>query len=147
MNSGKLGRQGELLFAERMENGGYKVCDVSGNPAYWSQDIDFIIQSPHTGRIKSFEVKYDSRINSTGNLFLETESINSKQWNYEGWFLHCQADYLVYGDAVEEIFYVIPMKELKERVAQLPQRVARCGNESKGLLVSLNDIKDLYKII
>lgn len=46
MNNGKYGEQ---LFAQIMENGGYKVNDVSGNPEYWSKDIDFLITSPTTG--------------------------------------------------------------------------------------------------
>jgi hypothetical protein len=61
-----------------MENGGYTVEDVSGNSEYWDKDIDFIITSPYTGAIKTFEVKFDSRINKTGNLFLETASAYSK---------------------------------------------------------------------
>lgn len=78
MNSRAIGRKGELLFAERMSANGYTVEDVSGNSDYWALDIDFLITSPTSGATKSFEVKYDTRINKTGNLFLETESINSK---------------------------------------------------------------------
>lgn len=147
MNSSAIGRKGELLFAERMSANGYKVEDVSGNSDYWALDIDFLVTSPTSGLTKSMEVKYDTRINKTGNLFLEIASANSKQWNYGGWFNHTKADYLVYGDAVTEVFYVIPLLELKERVKQLPQRQARCGTESIGLLVSLNDIKDITKVI
>ena len=147
MNSRAIGRKGELLFAERMSANGYTVEDVSGNSDYWALDIDFLITSPTSGATKSFEVKYDTRINKTGNLFLETESINSKQWNYGGWYNHTKADYLVYGDAVTEVFYVIPLLELKQRVAQLPPRIAHCGAESTGLLISLNDIKDIIKIV
>ena len=61
-----------------MEQRDYKVEDVSGNPEYWPQDIDFIITSPTTGNVKTFEVKYDSKINKTGNLYLELTSKNSK---------------------------------------------------------------------
>jgi hypothetical protein len=78
-------------------------------------------------------------------LFLETESVYSK--GGKGWFCFCEADYLAYGDSANRIFYVIPMKELKERVAQLPQRTAHCGTDSTGLLVRLEDIKDLIKIV
>ena len=147
MNSGTLGKLGERLFKERMEAGGYTVNDVSMIPEYWPQDIDFLVTSPTSGLTKSMEVKYDQRINKTGNLYLELTSINSKQWNYEGWWPHTKADYLVYGDAITEVFYVIPLLELRERVAQLPQRIARCGNESTGLLVNLRDIQDLIKTI
>jgi hypothetical protein len=39
------------------------------------------------------------------------------------------------------------MKELRARVEELNPKIAHCGSESTGLLISLDDIKDLYKII
>jgi hypothetical protein len=62
----------------------YEVVDVSNNPDYWYKDIDFILTSPTSGLTKTFEVKWDSRINRTGNLFLEISSINSK--GGKGWW-------------------------------------------------------------
>ena len=144
MNNGKLGEQ---LFQQKMQNKGYTVEDVSNNPDYWYKDIDFIITSPTTGAVKSFEVKFDSRINKTGNLYLEIVNMNSKQWNYDGWWLHCEANYLVYIDAINGIFYVISLEELRERVKKLPKRIAQCGNDSIGQLISLKDISDLIKIL
>ena len=137
------GKYGEWLFSTIMKNSGYEVEDVSGIKEYFPKDIDFVITSPTSGLTKTFEVKWDSRIHSTGNLYLETENINSHQWNGEGWWLHCEADYLAYGDAHENNFYMIPLSDLRARVESLPQRVAHCGYESTGLLVSLNDIKDI----
>ena len=72
------GKQGESLFKEIMIARGYDVKDVSNNPEYWYKDIDFIITSPTTGETKSFEVKWDSRINQTGNLYLELTNVHSK---------------------------------------------------------------------
>ena len=143
-NNGKLGEQ---IFSRTMRRRGYAVEDVSYKEQYWSKDIDFIITSPFTGAVKGFEVKWDSRINRTGNLYLELENINSKQWNGDGWFTHCEADFLAYGDAATRIFYIIPIKELKEKVKTLPERISHCGYESTGLLVSLTDIQDIYQII
>lgn len=142
-----LGKQGEQLFKKIMTERNYTVQDVSANPNYYDKDIDFIITSPTSGDTKTFEVKYDSRINKTGNLYLELTSINSKQWNGQGWWVHCKADYLVYGDAVSRQFYVIPLLELRKRVQKLPNRIAAFKNESTGLLVSLNDIKDITEIL
>lgn len=147
MNSGTIGKTGEQLFAQIMRSRNYKVEDVSNNSKYFDKDIDFVITSPTTGAVKTFEVKYDTLINKTGNLFLEIESINSKQWNGDGWWLHCQADFLAYGDYHSRTFYIIPVEELKKRVDELPQRIGRCGYESTGLLVSLDAIKDITKIL
>lgn len=142
MNTGK---QGEALFKEIMENKGYEVQDVSADPNYWSQDIDFVITSPFTGDTKTFEVKWDSKINQTNNLYLELLNVNSK--GGKGWFEFCQADYLAYGDAAARAFYIIPLAQLRERVAALPRRIAYCGNDSSGLLVNLKAIEDITEII
>ena len=144
---GNIGKQGERIFQEIMEGRGYEVVDVSNNPDYWNKDVDFIITSPTTGLTKTFEVKFDSRINRTGNLYLELTNIHSKQWNYDGWWPHCQADSLVYGDAVSSIFYVIPLLELRERIEKLNCRCANCGYDSTGLLVPLGAIADITQVL
>lgn len=138
-----LGRTGELLFKQRMEQLGYLVEDVSGNPDYFYKDIDFIITSPKTGAIKTFECKFDSRLNATGNLYLELTNIHSKEGR--GWYEFCQADFLAYGDAKAGVFYIFALSDLKERVKNLKPRLARCGSDSTGLLVALRDVIDLAK--
>lgn len=139
------GKEGELLFKQRMEQKGYQVEDVSANEEYWSKDIDFLVTSPTTGQQKSFEVKWDTRINKTGNLYLEFVNKNSQ--NCSGWFEFTQADYLAYGNAAANTFLIIPMQELRERVKRLPQRLAFCGDDSAGYLVHINQIKDLIKTL
>lgn len=139
------GKQGEKLFQQIMESRNYKVKDVSNNSDYWYRDIDFIITSPTSGETKSFEVKWDSKINKTGNLYLELTNIYSK--GGQGWYTFCEADYIAYGDAAARVFYIIPLLELKKRVQELPQHLARCGYDSTGLLVSLDDIQDLIQIL
>ena len=139
------GRQGELLFQQRMEAKGYQVEDVSANEQYFGKDIDFLITSPTTGQVKTFEVKWDTRINKTGNLYLEF--INKNSEGALGWWTFCKADYLAYGNAKTNTFLVIPMVELRERFQQLPQRVGFCGSDSAGYLVHISQIKDLIQTI
>lgn len=139
------GRQGENLFRQIMQHRGYKVNDVSGSPEYWEKDIDFIITSPTSGETKTFEVKWDSRINKTGNLYLEIANIHSKGGN--GWYKFCEADYVAYGDALNGTFYMISLLELRERVKKLRPNQVNCGNDSIGLLVSLDDIEDIVEIL
>ena len=141
-----IGKQGEALFQQRMTEIGYKVEDVSANPDYWYKDIDFLVTSGATGARKSFEVKWDSRINSTGNLYLELTNIHSKEGR--GWFNFCEADFLAYGDALAQCFYIIPFAALKERVTNSQRRrYAQCGSDSTGLLVSIAEIEDLIQIL
>ena len=139
------GRQGEKLFQQIMENRNYKVEDVSGNEEYWDKDIDFIVTSSTSGLTKTFEVKWDSRINKTGNLYLEIANINSK--GGKGWFEFCQADYLAYGDASNGTFYIISLLELRDRVKKLQPRQINCGFDSVGYLVPLTDIIKITEIL
>ena len=139
------GKQGERLFQQQMQNKGYIVEDVSNNSDYWNNDIDFIVTSPTTGAVKTFEVKWDSRLNKTGNLYLELVNVNSK--GGYGWFEFCQADYLAYGDATTNTFYIIPLLELREKVQHMPKQIAQCGNDSIGQLVALSSLKNIYKIL
>lgn len=139
------GLQGENLFKQRMQEMGHIVQDVSLDPFYWDKDIDFLVTSSTSGLTKSFEVKWDTKINRTGNLYLELTNIFSK--GQRGWFEFCKADYVAYGDAIAQVFYIIPLLELKERVKTLPQRVVNCGDDSTGLLVSLQDIQDIVAIM
>lgn len=135
-------KQGEQLFAQKMIESGYSVKDVSGEPQFWKKDIDFMITSPTSGETKTFEVKWDSKINRTGNLFLETYSNGGK-----GWFEYCEADYLVYGDACARRFYIFPLLELRERVASKRHELGFCAGSSCGLLVSLDSVKDIAQVM
>jgi hypothetical protein len=49
---------------------GYTVKDVSDNSNYFNKDIDLIVTNT-CGTSKRIEVKADSRIADTGNLFIE----------------------------------------------------------------------------
>jgi hypothetical protein len=105
-----------------MQNRSYTVEDVTDNPSYWSKDIDFIVTSPTSGLTKTFEVKWDERINETNNLYLEVASAFGE--GGFGWFEYCKADYLAYGDAITNTFYIIPLPELREKLKSLPKRYA-----------------------
>lgn len=135
------GRQGELIFSHKMREAGYLVEDVSGDPNYFDKDIDFFCINPKTEAARAFEVKWDTRIHQTGNLYLEISNVHSKGGN--GWFNFTQADFLAYGDAASKVFYIIDMEKLRERAQKLPQRMTNCGTDSIGQLVNLRDIRDI----
>ena len=142
MNNGKAG---ELLFKTIMEDKGYKVEAASIEEQL--KDIDFILTSPTTGLVKTFEVKWDSAISYTNNLFLETYNPRSKQWNCDGWWYHCEADYIAYGDEVNKRFYVIDFRKLQQRVRALQLRTGRTADGAKGLLLPLGLIDDLVSYL
>lgn len=139
-----IGNLGEQVFSYKMREAGYTIQNVSADPSYWDVDTDFIVTSP-SGNTRTFEVKYDTRISQTGNLYLELFNIHSK--GGLGWFQFCQADFLAYGDATSKVFYIIPMEKLRERAQKLPQRMTNCGTDSIGQLINLRDITDITKTI
>lgn len=134
-----IGKQGEQLFQQKMIKRGNQVKDVSADPNYYYKG-DFIITST-TGETAIVEVKYDERIHETNNLYLEIINTNSEL--ALGWFESCRADFLAYGDAASQKFYIFSLKELREQVAQLRKQYGYCGRNSVGLLVNLNSIKHL----
>lgn len=139
-----IGNLGEQVFSHKMKEAGYTIQNVSADPNYWDKDIDFLVTSP-SGNTRSFECKYDTRLSTTGNLYLELSNVHSK--GGRGWFSFCQADYLAYGDASTKTFYIFDMEELRERVQYLPDRQTNCGQDSIGLLVRLRDVLDIAKVI
>lgn len=130
-------KAGEKLAKDIMEARGWEVTDVSDNPEYWKKDIDFIVRNPENGHVITMEVKWDSRISKTGNLFLETYSNGGR-----GWFEYCEADYLAYGDAASRCFYILPLLELRELVASKRFELAFTA-DSCGYLVSLEAVKGI----
>lgn len=152
LNSNQLGNLGETLFEKYYKSKeGYIVENTTANPEYFSKDIDFFVTNP-SGHRKSFEVKYDSRVAYTGNLYLEIWNKHSSHAQYRGWWLFCEADFLFYGDAQNSKFYVFDVKELREKLGTINTRITYCRDcygqpESKGQLVKLSDIKDIIKIV
>jgi hypothetical protein len=93
---------GELEYKLKAQSKGFEVEYVGDDPDYWNKDIDFILN----GNI-AVEVKWDSWIDRTGNLFIETANPRSK--NGIGWYNFTEADYLAYGNSKRDEFYIIKM--------------------------------------
>lgn len=129
------GKYAEQLFYHMAKEKGFKVIDVSRNPDYWDKDIDFIVQD-QKGEQRTYEVKEDSRIAQTQNLFIETWNANSKE--QKGWLYFTQADWLMYLDSKNLIFYQIKMQDIRQICAKQKLRVANCGQDSQGFLLSLS---------
>lgn len=102
---------GEYEVKKYLRGRGFKVKDVSDNPVYWAKDIDLIATNPSTGRSAAIEVKIDSRIDDTGNFFIEFENPRSK--NSKGWLHFSEADFLYYIDSNSLSTYIIRFDELR----------------------------------
>lgn len=136
---------GEYDLIWSLREHGYKVIDVSKDPAYWDKDIDLIATNIFTNNTTSLEVKWDKRIAATGNLFIELENPRSKGGN--GWFKFCEADMLAYGDACNRIFYFIKVSNLKKYIEEnkLELDCRTTGDGSYGYLIPLALVEHLFE--
>lgn len=135
----KTWKDGENAFAATMAANGYIVTDVSKNPDYFDIDVDFLVYNPNTRNTRKFEVKTDFRINETQNLYLEV--YNNKSKGGKGWFRFCEADYIVYIDAIEEVAHIILFDDLRTAFKKLGGRIAYCrvmGDDSSGYTIKLS---------
>ncbi len=143
--------KGEQLVKLFLEKEGYFVIDVSKDQHYWSQDIDFIaIKGDNTIKV---EVKYDSWIHKTNNLFIELMSDVDR--NKSGWIDYCKADYLFYVDAVDNTCYVISLDDVRVYLKHYPYKVKECIDRNKsgyiikrsqGALINIDDIRIICKV-
>ena len=106
---------GEYEVKKYLRGRGFQVEDVSDNPVYWAKDIDLIATNPSTGRSAAIEIKLDSRIDDTGNFFIEFE--NPRSENSKGWLHFSEADFLYYIDESSFLTYIIKFDELRRFIA------------------------------
>lgn len=142
---------GELRAYNYLQASGWSVEDVTQNQDYWDKDIDFVA---HSGdQSLTVEVKWDSRIAQTGNMFIET--ITDLDRSKGGWFSFCQADYIYYGDSVNQLFYVFKTADLREFVSNhfMEERKAADYNHrgmlkkvSQGMLVPIKEFSQSYDV-
>lgn len=131
---------GELEFKWQAQKKGYELEYVGDDPDYWHRDIDFISNGN-----QYIEVKWDSKIHKTGNLFIEIANPRSREGL--GWYRFIQADMLAYGDSKTETFYMIKVQDLKDYVEahELPTKTTNDG--ATGYLLPLEDIVDITNIL
>lgn len=138
---------GEHELKSYLRYSGHTVEDVSNEPAYWKKDIDLIVDGE-----TAIEVKWDSKVYDTGNLFIEIYS--DVEGRKEGWYKFCEADILAYGDAVNKYFFMFDFEGLKEHIEAHKDeyRTARAidyGRDgikkySEGYLVPIETLSGLY---
>ena len=142
---------GELRAYNYLQDNGWTVQDVTRDEAYFDKDIDLVAYKG-SERL-TVEVKWDSRIATTGNMFIETVTDIDK--SKSGWFLFCQADFIYYGDSVNQLFYVFKTDDLRQFVSThlMEERKAPDYNYkgvlkkvSQGMLVPIKQFSQYYDV-
>lgn len=108
------------------------------------QGIDRIFTERKSRRSLTVEYKTDARAGTTGNAFVETESVSAG--HKPGWALSSRADYLVYYIPEPATVYIIRMATLRRRLphwkGRYPERrVSNIGYETTGVLVPLAEFE------
>ncbi|VWM13296.1 Uncharacterised protein [Collinsella intestinalis] len=107
------GKVGEQLVRQTFESLGYELKDVSDDSAFWVEDVDYL-----TADGIKYEVKTDYKLESTGNLALESEVYykNYQELN-DSWLWTSKADYFVFVNPHNtSCFYSIAAKDLRHLV-------------------------------
>lgn len=138
---------GEHELKNKLRESGYKVRDVSNNPSFWRKDIDLLATNPRTHITTSIEVKWDSKVADTNNIYIEISNPRSK--GGKGWFSFCEADVLAYGDAVNNKFYMFKLPALKQfiKVNKNKLETRRTADGAIGYLVNLSSVAGLANVV
>ena len=138
-----IGNIGEQIFCYRARQKHYEVKDLTNDKNYWDKDIDFLVRNPITNESRYIEVKTDARLYETGNLYIELENVHSK--GGKGWYHFSEADIIAYCDysAPEREIYLFSFEDLRATVNKRQHVTAKCGADSKGILVPLRELKEV----
>ena len=143
----KIGENGEKIFKEFMESHNLKYTDVSKVDEYQDIDVDFIVHLEN-GKIL-VEVKNDTRIHSTDNIFYET--ISNVDFGTPGCFEKTKSNVIVICSEQDKTLYIVKTADLRNYVHQnknslrFVERVS--GSNSAGYLVPKSRIMDKLTIL
>ncbi len=145
--------KGELLAKLCLEKKDYKVIDRTQQPDYWHKDIDFTAFK--NGEYFDIEVKWDSRMYRTQAMFFEL--LTNIQENQQGWANYTQADFIFYGDAKREVFYIFTANDMRSylkahkgeyetRIANDYSQDGRIRKQSLGAIVPIGSFRKFYAV-
>ena len=135
----KIGKRGEQLVAAALAARGHQVTDVSDNPQYQREDIDFTLA--HNGQFATLEVKNDLRSEDTGNVFIETFCITNRSRNGDGWFYYCTADFLAFVQENKQLAHIVSRADLINLIDTHDYRKGgKYDRSTVGWLVPLADL-------
>lgn len=145
----EIGKRGERIFAKFLESRGRVYKDVSNDKEFQSQDIDFLVESKREpGKMLGFEVKNDTQIAKTGNIFFETMS--NVDYSTDGCFSKTKAQVMVIVSESEKKIYMVAAGRLKKFVDENKSRlrfISRVpGSNSCGYLVPIRMLGDDLKV-
>lgn len=138
----KANRQYEILVMDRMEQELYGVVDVSTDKTLCHKgDMWGVVNYDDCGYM--VEVKADTRIHATGNLFVETEVKFNDGTRSKGWYYN-DYEVIAYVDVVGQIVYMIDWERMRTemQLSDCRKVISRhADNIVGGVIVSLGKIR------
>jgi len=116
-----------------------------------SHGIDRIYKSKMSGMIRTVEYKSDEMASKTGNVFIETVSVDNE--DKPGWVFTSWAQVLFYYLPFDGIIYIANMDGIKNKVKKWKKnceirKVANDGYYTEGLLIPINEFREAcYMVI
>lgn len=139
----EIGKKAESKVAYILEQNGFSVTDVSDDKDYQKQDIDFIIEKD--GQEWTFEVKSDSKIASTGNIYFE-KGFDRVSGYRQGWLGYCEADWIGYYCATNDTVYIIRFDGYQDYLRECGKTISYWNWTDKcqayGVVVPLDVMRD-----
>ena len=122
---------------------GYQYLNLTDNPLFYEDDIDFVVYRYDGDNCESVSVEVKGS-NYSRSLFVETEVYNkrSKQ-RVDGWFYKCRADQLFVVDMREGFIYVFSLEDLREYIKTKKTREATHEDSNqitRGRIVYIDDL-------
>lgn len=104
------GKVGERLVRQTFDALGYEIKNVSDDSAFWVEDVDYI-----TADGFKYEVKTDYKLQSTGNIALESQVYYKNYYELmDSWLWTSKADYFIFVNPHDtSCFYSIAAQDLR----------------------------------
>lgn len=138
----QTGKKGETAAAAALAERGWRTTDLSDSPQYQKQDIDF--RAEKNNITLTVEVKTDSVISRTGNMFIETRQNEKDGYPAKaglGWYHYCKADIIFYIDSTNKRMYCFYLNSLRKYIDTHSCPTAAHYDSYKqvvGILVNIN---------
>lgn len=132
------GKIGEKWFHDYCIDKGI-LCINVGDDGFLGIEsgIDFIVQYPK-GNVAKFDVKFDSRMGQTGNMFIEIYQDRDKK----GWYYNSKANRYCYIDEYNGVLWMYSKKTLEGYIDTHKSSIKSItsfidGREVTGLLINI----------
>ena len=130
-----------LNALEANKKAGTEIIDVSENPEYYDRG-DILIRMS-SGKEVFVDVKDDTCVGRTGNVFVEECAVYESGYVGEGW-IHSDYDFIAICSRDTCTIYIIDFAKLKRLYRQLGKPIA-ChfsDHSTYGTLVSLDNLRN-----